>query len=173
MYSYVYICACTHVFICSCLKIESATNISFNSTEEGVLTLVFIESGKKIKINGNSYTSDATGIVTVTLPAGNHTITKADVMNLFYMKLVYSTTSNVENTLFSKIKIYPNPATDIVHIASEAPLKKIEIYTLTGQLVKMTNGNITSLDISRLESGNYLLKLFTGEGVVSGLFVKK
>ena len=64
-------------------------------------------------------------------------------------------------------------ATDIVHIASEAPLKKIEIYTLTGQLVKMTNGNITSLDISRLENGNYLLKLLTGEGVVSRLFVKK
>lgn len=156
-----------------CLKIESTTSISFDTTEEGVLTLVFIEPGKKIKVNGESYTSDASGIVTVTLPAGNHTITKADVMNLFYMKLVYSTTSNVENTLFSKIKIYPNPATDIVHIASEAPLKKIEIYTLTGQLVKMTNGNITSLDISRLESGNYLLKLFTGEGVVSGLFVKK
>ena len=156
-----------------CLKIESSTNISFTSTREGVLTLVFIEPAKKIKINGESYTSDASGIVTVVLPAGTHTITKADVMNLFYMKLVYDNTSKVDETSISNLKIFPNPASDVLHISAETELKRIEIFTLSGQPVIKINGNSKVLDISRLDVGHYLIKLFADEGVVSKLFVKK
>ena len=39
------------------------------------------------------------------------------------------------------------------------------------QLAQVTG--INQANISRLENGNYLLKLLTGEGVVSRLFVKK
>ena len=66
-----------------CLKLESTTSITF--TGSGTLTLVLSESGKAVKIDGTKYTSDANGIVTATLSAGTHTITKGDVANLFYM----------------------------------------------------------------------------------------
>ncbi len=68
-----------------CLKMESATTIDFNGS--GTLTLVFAEAGKTVKVDGTKYTTDANGIVTVELAAGNHQITKGDSINLFYMVL--------------------------------------------------------------------------------------
>ncbi|MBE6862195.1 MAG: hypothetical protein E7497_04775, partial [Ruminococcus sp.] len=66
-----------------CLKIETATSITFSGN--GTLTLVFAEAGKRVKIDGNEYTTDANGIVTATLSSGSHSITKGDSINLFYM----------------------------------------------------------------------------------------
>ncbi|MBQ3139881.1 MAG: right-handed parallel beta-helix repeat-containing protein [Ruminococcus sp.] len=67
-----------------CLKIESATSISFNAGSNGKLTLVFVEPSATIKVDGTKYTAN-NGVVTVDLGTGSHTITKADSVNLFYM----------------------------------------------------------------------------------------
>ncbi len=67
-----------------CLKMESSTNISFNAGSAGKLTLVLVEPTGTIKVDGTKY-SASNGIVTVDLKAGEHTITKADSANLFYM----------------------------------------------------------------------------------------
>ncbi len=67
-----------------CLKMESATSISFNAGSAGKLTLVFVEPAANIKIDGTKYTAN-NGIISVDLGAGAHTITKADTANLFYM----------------------------------------------------------------------------------------
>ncbi|MDQ0115876.1 pectate lyase [Paenibacillus harenae] len=70
-----------------CLKIESATSISFTATQASTLTLVFnTADGTKIKIDGTSYPM-TNGIVSVSLAPGAHTITKDSVTNLYYMKL--------------------------------------------------------------------------------------
>lgn len=72
-----------------CLKIESSTSISFTTTDDSTLNLIFnSEDGTKIKIDGTSYEM-TDGIVSVTLDAGDHTITKANVTNLYYMELYY------------------------------------------------------------------------------------
>ena len=67
-----------------CLKMESATSISFNAGSAGKLTLVFVEPSATVKVDGTKYTA-GNGIVSVDLSAGAHTITKADTANLFYM----------------------------------------------------------------------------------------
>ena len=66
-----------------CLKIESSTSISFTMAEAGTITLVFNPSAS-CKIDGQKYTSE-TNIITVELEAGQHTITKADSTNLYYI----------------------------------------------------------------------------------------
>ena len=71
-----------------CLKIESATSISFNAPSAGTLTLVFGEANATIKVDGNKLTADGSGVLTTNVSAGSHTLTKADSVNLFYM--VYS-----------------------------------------------------------------------------------
>ena len=71
-----------------CLKMESATSVTFNAASAGKITLVFAEPAATIKIDGTKYTSSGDGTITVDLKAGSHTITKADSANLFYM--VYS-----------------------------------------------------------------------------------
>lgn len=70
-----------------CIKMESSTNISFNTTQPMILTLVFGENGKKVKVDGQEYTSNTEGRVTLEIPAGNHQITKKDTMNLFFISL--------------------------------------------------------------------------------------
>lgn len=72
-----------------CLKMESATNVTFNAASAGKLTLVFAEPAATIKVDGTKYTSSGDGIITIDVAAGNHAITKADSANLFYM--VYAT----------------------------------------------------------------------------------
>lgn len=70
-----------------CLKIETSTSISFSTTGSSTLKLVFNnESGKRIKVDGTNYTM-TNGIVTLSLSAGAHTITKTDVANLYYIEL--------------------------------------------------------------------------------------
>lgn len=67
------------------IKMESATSISFTASESGKLVLVVDGAdGKGIKVDGTKYTV-ASNVVTVELSAGSHTITKGDVMNLYYI----------------------------------------------------------------------------------------
>lgn len=69
------------------LKMESSTSISFTISQQMKLTLVF-DSGfvKNVKVDGEKYQA-SDGVVEVTLLAGEHTITKADTANLYYIGL--------------------------------------------------------------------------------------
>ncbi|WOO37177.1 right-handed parallel beta-helix repeat-containing protein [Anaerocolumna sp. AGMB13020] len=70
-----------------CLKIESSTSITFNTTGSSTLKLVFNnESTTRIKVDGTNYAM-TNGIVSVSLGAGSHTIAKTDVANLYYIEL--------------------------------------------------------------------------------------
>ena len=70
-----------------CLKMESKTSVAFTTTEKMTLTLYFVEAAPTIKIDGGSKITGANGIITATLDAGAHELTKADSANLFYIKL--------------------------------------------------------------------------------------
>jgi hypothetical protein len=59
-----------------------------------------------------------------------------------------------------KIKIYPNPASDLIIIQSGEPMDKIRIFTLLGEpvLEKNINDNQYILDVSGLKRGVYFLE---------------
>lgn len=66
------------------LKMESATNISFTTTEELTITVITDgTSGKRIKFDGTNYTVDADGVISKILAPGSHTITKGDSINVY------------------------------------------------------------------------------------------
>ncbi|MDE6656645.1 MAG: InlB B-repeat-containing protein [Anaeroplasmataceae bacterium] len=65
------------------LKMESSTSVSFSTTEAKTLTL-HVTGGKKIKVDGTSYTVDSSGVLTVSIGAGNHTIEKDSTSTLLY-----------------------------------------------------------------------------------------
>lgn len=72
-----------------CLKIESSTSITFNTTRAGTLTLVFNASNSSnIKVDGTTY-EYSTNVFEIDLEAGSHSITKASSAYLFYMSMVY------------------------------------------------------------------------------------
>lgn len=83
-----------------CLKMESSTSITFSGA--GVLTLVFggTTSGanKAVAIDGVEYTTDANGILTLTLSGGSHEISKGEAINLFYMSFNGDTSATEATT---------------------------------------------------------------------------
>ena len=72
----------------TCLKIETQTSVKFTTTTAMTLTLVFGSQDTKytIKVDGTKQTG-SNGILTVDIDAGEHTLTKADTGNLFYIGL--------------------------------------------------------------------------------------
>lgn len=155
-----------------CLKMESSTNIAFTTTNAGTLTLVFGSSYTgAVLVDGVSKTP-VSGIVTVSLAAGSHTITKSGTNYLFYMKVVYASTG-VENAAVASLKLYPNPVVDNLSLTTDLQVEKIDIYHLTGALVGSYEGNIRNLDLSTLKSGSYVVKILTNEGMINKTLLKK
>jgi pectate lyase len=155
-----------------CLKMETATSITFTTTQAGTLTMVFDASFvKTVKVDGVAYTAVA-GVVTVSVTAGLHTITKGDTTNLYYMSVVYSTTG-LQNIEVSDLKLYPNPVINSLSISSSIPVQKVEVYSLTGLLVKRSEGNIKTIDMSNLSKGSYLVKVSTNQGTIVQKTIKE
>lgn len=162
-----------------CLKIESATSITFTTTQASTLTLVFVEAAGTIKVDNVDKTA-SNGIVTVSLAAGNHTIAKKDTSNLFYMVTAYNTatlkTVHPESldTASSKPFLYPNPVSGTLYLSDQnQKVEKVQIYNVLGVLVKTSQKGNESIDLGSLASGTYLAKIFTADGSISQTIVKK
>lgn len=76
----------------------------------------------------------------------------------------------------SSITIYPNPASEEIHIFGEGLNSDIEIYNMNGIRLHAKTKNISdrkaTLDISDLSSGIYLIQLKSNQGIVQAKFVK-
>ncbi|MEG2100110.1 MAG: T9SS type A sorting domain-containing protein [Flavobacterium sp.] len=167
-----------------CLKIESSTNISFTTAQASTLTLVLIEPSAVIKVDNVDRTA-SNGIVTVSLAAGSHTITKKDTANLFYMSTAYSsstariaqtesiteTVAEAENT---QAILYPNPTTGTLYLSDpNLTVEKILIYNITGFLIKTVQKGSESIDLNALTTGTYLAKIYTTDGSYNQTIIKK
>ncbi|MET3025283.1 T9SS type A sorting domain-containing protein [Flavobacterium sp. UW10123] len=165
------------------LKIESSTSITYTTTSASTLTLVFDSSfAGTIKVDNVSYTASA-GIVTASIAAGSHTITKGSVANLFYISTVYSgstsrmavttETAAKESTETSQIILYPNPVSSTLYLSDpEQKVQKVLIYNISGNLV-INSGNSQSIDTSSLIPGTYLAKIYTVDGSFNQTLIKK
>ncbi len=76
----------------TCLKMESSTSITFTTEQVMTMTLVFSETdgNYNIKVDGTEMSSD-TNVLTTTLEAGTHTLSKLGVAYLFYIGLTATT----------------------------------------------------------------------------------
>ncbi|MFT3751630.1 MAG: T9SS type A sorting domain-containing protein [Paludibacter sp.] len=156
-----------------CLKMESSTNIAFTTTAPGTLTLVFGTSYTgTIKVDNVAYTP-ASGIISLSVAAGSHTILKGSGSNyLFYMSVAYTTTG-IDNTEIAKTSLYPNPVKNCLNISSNAVIDNTEVYNLAGALVKQASGNVKTIDVSNLTSGTYLVKINTAQGIIRRKIIKE
>lgn len=68
--------------------------------------------------------------------------------------------------------LYPNPTSDVLNIETKQNISKIEIYDLSGKLVKTANGKDKKVTVSQLNKGMYLIKLYTETGVINSKFIK-
>jgi hypothetical protein len=74
----------------------------------------------------------------------------------------FSTLSVEETNELAAISIYPNPVKDIIHIKNvTTDLIKAELHNLNGQLLLSTEKNLTEIHVNTLQSGIYMLTLYT------------
>lgn len=72
----------------------------------------------------------------------------------------------------SDINIYPNPVKDILNVESSDRIYKINIYNITGRLIKSID-NKSQIDMSNQPNGMYLLKVTTEKGDFLNKILKK
>jgi len=82
-----------------------------------------------------------------------------------------------DNFTATKFSIYPNPASDIINISlGNLQIKQVQITDINGRVVKTFETEITSeaqINIQNLNSGLYMMSIFTNEGVRTSKFIKK
>lgn len=88
-----------------------------------------------------------------------------------YSKVVIATPIDNNSTL----TVYPNPATNQLHITSLNELQELNIYNLNGTLVKMVTakGKVIVINIADLPAGSYRLQSKEATGVEYATFIKK
>ena len=85
-----------------------------------------------------------------------------------YSTLVMTATLSTEDFDKEKIKVYPNPVTDLLHFVENQQIKRVSFYDTSGRLVKtsITEGK-NSIDVSTLEKGTYVVEYELTEGSTS------
>ena len=86
--------------------------------------------------------------------------------------------NDIDNTLSQSIKLYPNPATDVINlaVANSLTINKLEIIDMNGRVIKsLSIGNVKKkeINISELNSGIYLMNIYSTDGKVTKRIVKQ
>ncbi|SDQ81509.1 Por secretion system C-terminal sorting domain-containing protein [Chryseobacterium soldanellicola] len=64
-----------------------------------------------------------------------------------------------ETTAKEDFILYPNPVKNVLYLKSEKKMDDIKIYTMDGKMVKDIKHADTSIDVSDLAKGNYIIKM--------------
>ena len=94
--------------------------------------------------------------------------------SMFSYELPTEQVSSTVDGLENSIKIFPNPTSDFITIdqADIGDIIEVMILDISGRMIKNVSAHLKTIDVSNLESGHYLLRLITEEGIVSKKFSK-
>jgi len=71
-----------------------------------------------------------------------------------------------------QIKLYPNPANEVLNVTAITEQATFKVYNLIGQVVLAGKFNNNSIDVNTLERGNYLLEISDESKVTTKRFIK-
>ncbi len=77
----------------------------------------------------------------------------------------YGSALGIDEKIQSKLKLYPNPTTGKLKIDSKLKIKRIDIISQSGKVIKR-NLERTELDLSNLTKGVYFIKAYTDKKVM-------
>jgi len=92
--------------------------------------------------------------------------------NLYLHKNTVLSTDSFEA---SRVRMYPNPATNVLNIESSTSIEKVTVYNVLGQQVisEIPNKALVTLDVSALQVGVYVVKTTIDGNVSSSKFIKE
>ena len=90
----------------------------------------------------------------------------------------------LDDYLFNYIKLYPNPANDMINVEctmNDAAIEAIEVFDVYGKLIANVSAGTydysslqtTQINVSGLAAGMYFVRVTTEQGVATKSFVKK
>ncbi|MBV7267670.1 family 16 glycosylhydrolase [Winogradskyella sp. WHY3] len=82
-------------------------------------------------------------------------------MVIDYVRIYQNTGLSVGDVFENKFSVYPNPASSVINIVSEESFERVELYSAMGQLILSKDNNTTKLNVEGLNSGVYILKMFS------------
>ncbi len=118
-----------------------------------------------------SVVSNATSFRNLIIKATNKNsgnfYSKEFVMNL--------TTSGIDEVLAENVKLYPVPADDVLNLETPEAEGRYVVYSVAGtQLLRgQVSDTLTTIDVSGLSRGSYMLQYSTAQGVVNKAFIVK
>ncbi len=95
---------------------------------------------------------------------GSYTVEVSDGLGCGQMSDVFTTTGVKTVSNPDDIRLYPNPATSVLHV--NAPVKvNVSILNLQGQVV-VHQDNANTIDISNLSNGVYMIQVYDAENIL-------
>ncbi|WP_353779574.1 T9SS type A sorting domain-containing protein [Winogradskyella sp. 3972H.M.0a.05] len=93
---------------------------------------------------------------------------KTDTANNNFIFSSLSIGEVIDNTL--ELSLYPNPAKDVVTVRGDINrLESVEIYSLSGQLIKTVTRDFNEISISELETSVYIMRLYGEDASIQTL----
>ena len=92
--------------------------------------------------------------------------------NLYLHK---NTVLGIGENVAPTVKMYPNPASNVLNIESTSNIEKVAVYNVLGQQVisEVPNKELVSIDVTNLQIGVYVVKTTIGGTVSSSRFIKE
>lgn len=145
-----------------CLKIESATSISFNLEISATLSLYFnTDFAKSVLIDGKPYPAKK-GTVTMPLDKGLHTISKGESAYLYLIEIRAEKTEALTKAQKDRPRVLFDSFTQSLLIESSA-VQNVEVFRIDGAKVLSTDRNRVSM--IPYPRGFYLVRTKTDRGV--------
>ncbi|ARN78026.1 hypothetical protein BST97_08440 [Nonlabens spongiae] len=107
-----------------------------------------------LTLSQNTFTAVGTYQITLTATdsAGNFDEDTVTVT------VVDSTLGIHDQDISASFEVYPNPTSGDLHVESSQQLERIELYSITGKLLMSINESVDVIDLSKYQSGFYLIK---------------
>lgn len=70
--------------------------------------------------------------------------------------------SSVNDIEISGLRLYPNPASELLIVNADSFIAGVELYSIDGKLMGKASGNV--VNVSELPTGNYVAKIYTNDG---------
>ncbi|WP_299333073.1 FG-GAP-like repeat-containing protein [uncultured Psychroserpens sp.] len=101
------------------------------------------------------------------------TITDPDINSP--LEIIEGDTLSLENSFVNDLVIYPNPAKDVLNISTTDNLQDAiyTIFDINGKRVINSKLDQNTIDVSTLNTGNYILRIVSGNSIKSQKFIKQ
>ncbi len=171
----------------SSITIQGAGNANTITTAGGTLqieaTVLPVNAANStytwsVNNGSGSATIDANGLLTAT---GNGIVSvlasandASGVSTSTIITISNQTSVGVDETVESRVNLYPNPVQDQLFIELEnETVNQVSIIDFSGKVVKSISQISNSIDVSELAKGVYILKVETNNSVLTSQFLKK